>query len=175
MARSMGAGGMNRGAGGWSWGSEFQGFRVSGFLLRAQGSERRAQSAEEEIYIKVFLKLVIFLLNNISLELNDILSDASIIFLLSKMCRMFAHSKTERLDIFKKLANSFSDKDPDPSAILFDILIAAALNCSANLKYLFSSAFSAKSKRISEISIDSFQISNFSNLKSSITYRNFKS
>jgi hypothetical protein len=53
---------------------------------------------------------------------------------------MFTHSKTERLAIFKKLENSLSENDPEPSAILFEILNPAALSCSANLKYLFLSA-----------------------------------
>jgi hypothetical protein len=49
------------------------------------------------------------------------------------MYKILAHSKSERLDIFKKLENSLSEKEPDPSAILFVILIVAALSCSANL------------------------------------------
>ena len=64
---------------------------------------------------------------------------------------MLAHSKIERRDIFRKLANSLSEKETDPYAILFEMLIAAALNCSANLKNFFSSALSAKSNKISEI------------------------
>ena len=37
------------------------------------------------------------------------------------------------LEMFRKLANSLSENEPDPSAILFEMLIVAALNCSANL------------------------------------------
>jgi hypothetical protein len=58
---------------------------------------------------------------------------------------MFTHSNTDRRAIFRKLANSLSENEPEPSAILLEILIPAALNCSANLKNLFASAFSAKS------------------------------
>jgi hypothetical protein len=59
------------------------------------------------------------------------------------MYRILAHSKTERREIFRKLANSLSEKEPEPSAMLFDMLMAAAHSCSANLKNLFSSALSA--------------------------------
>jgi hypothetical protein len=69
---------------------------------------------------------------------------------------MFTHSKTDLRAIFRKLANSLSENEPEPSAILLEILIPAALNCSANLKNFFVSAFSAKSNKISEISIYSF-------------------
>jgi hypothetical protein len=77
-------------------------------------------------------KLVIFLLNEINLGYIAAFSEEEMIFLLSKIWRMFAHSKIDRLEIFRKLANSLSEKDPEPSAILLDILIAAALSCSAN-------------------------------------------
>ena len=49
------------------------------------------------------------------------------------MQRIFAHSNTDRLEILRKLAKSLFEKEPDPSAILFEMIIAAALNCSANL------------------------------------------
>jgi len=42
---------------------------------------------------------------------------------------MFTHSNKDLLDIFKKLANSLSDNEPDPSEILLVILIVEALNC----------------------------------------------
>ena len=35
--------------------------------------------------------------------------------------------------MFKKFAKSLFEKEPDPSAILLVMLIAAALSCSANL------------------------------------------
>jgi hypothetical protein len=80
-----------------------------------------------------FRKLVIFLLSINNLEYIVTFSEEVMIFLRSKICRMFAHSKIDRRDIFRKLAKSLSEKDPEPSAILFEMLIAAALSCSANL------------------------------------------
>ncbi len=38
---------------------------------------------------------------------------------------MFAHSNTDRLEMFRKLAKSLSEKEPEPSAILFVIERAA--------------------------------------------------
>jgi hypothetical protein len=110
--------------------------------------KRRAQSAGlgaqgKKHYLSVLRKLVILLLNKINFAYIDCLSKASIIFLLSKMYIILAHSKTDLLDIFRKLANSLSENDPDPSAMLFEILIPAALNCSANLKSFLLSALSA--------------------------------
>jgi hypothetical protein len=46
---------------------------------------------------------------------------------------MLAVSKIVLCAIFRKLAKSFDEKDPDPSAMLFEILKEAALNCSATL------------------------------------------
>ena len=92
------------------------GFKVKGLLfsVMAPGAGRRAQGRgrREEGYFKVLRKLVIFLLSKISLGYIDILSDCEIMILLSKTKRILAHSKIERLEIFKKLATSLSEKEP---------------------------------------------------------------
>jgi hypothetical protein len=82
---------------------------------------------------------------------------------------MLAHSKTERLAILRKLAKSLSEKDPLPSAILFEILKAAALNYSPNLNKFRTLALSAMSYNLSVSSIDSCQTIKSSNLKSLIS------
>ena len=62
------------------------------------------------------------------------------------------------------------EKDPDPSAMLFDMLMVAARNCSANLYIFILSDLSAISNRTFDTSKESFQISSCSNLKSSIAF-----
>jgi hypothetical protein len=54
-------------------------------------------------------------------------------FLRSNIINIFAHSNIDFLAITRKFAKSLSEKDPLPSAILFEILIAAPRNCSENL------------------------------------------
>lgn len=66
--------------------------------------------------------------------------------------------------MFKKLAKSFLEIDPLPSAILLETLIPAPRSCSANLYNLFSSSLSAISNNLSANSMASFQISKLWNL-----------
>src|SRR5690606_27044708 len=89
-------------------------------------------------------------------------------FLLNATKEIFAVSKTDLLAIFKKFAKCLSEKEPDPSAILLEILKEALLNCSATQKLLSSLNLSARSNNRSFISIDSFQISKSINRKCAI-------
>jgi hypothetical protein len=81
--------------------------------LRAQGKSIFTQDSAN--YLSDRRKLVIFLLNIISLRYIVDFSEEVIIFLLSKICKIFAHSKIDLLEMFRKLAKSLSEKDPEPS------------------------------------------------------------
>jgi len=81
------------------------------------------------------------LLNHINLGYTSNLSLWRIIFLLSKINTMLAHSKTDLLAIFKKFAKSLSENEPLPSAMLFEILKAADLSCSAKFEESFQICF----------------------------------
>ena len=59
---------------------------------------------------------------------------------LSKTMTMFAFSDVERLAILRNCANSFFDKEPEPSATLFEMLRLAPRICSANLYSFFASS-----------------------------------
>ena len=105
--------------------------------------KRRAQSSEHRIYFNTLRNWVILLLNNTNLLYISPLSATSIIFLNSNINRMLATSKIDLLEIFRNCENSLLEKEPDPSAILLDMLIVAARSCSANLYILIESALSA--------------------------------
>ena len=82
-------------------------------------------------YLIDFLKLDIFRLSlsnfsDISLSVSEVIK-----FLRLNNMIMFAFSKVDLLAIFKKFEKSFTESEPEPSAILFDIDIPAALSCSA--------------------------------------------
>ena len=81
----------------------------------------------------LFIKLVICLPKVFNLFSSCCMRSVLISFLLSRIISMLAFSYVDRRAIFRKFLKSLSDVDPDPSAILFDIERAAALNCSANL------------------------------------------
>ena len=53
-------------------------------------------------------------------------------FRLCNRIKMLAFSKVDLLAMFKKRANSFFEFEPDPSLMLLDIDMPAALNCYAN-------------------------------------------
>ena len=117
--------------------------RAQGVGRRMQGASAKSRVLQRVYFFKVLRKAVIILLSLSSLLYTADFSSLVSIFLLTKMHKILAHSNTERLEILRKLANSLSEKEPDPSAILLEILIVAALNCSANLYNLFESAMSA--------------------------------
>jgi len=79
------------------------------------------------------------LIKNLSKESFDKRS-----FFWSKI-KIFAFSNADLRAIFRNCLNSFLDDEPEPSAILLDIDIAAPLNCSANLYNFFSSRVLATS------------------------------
>jgi len=108
-------------------------------MQRAQGTGHRVKN----VHWIDFLKAVIFLLSNKSFTRMEFFPVEVMIFLRSNMYRIFTHSNRERLAIFRKLENSLTEKEPEPSAILFEILMPAERSCSANLKYFFLSASSA--------------------------------
>jgi len=71
---------------------------------------------------------------------------------------MFAFSKVDLREMFKNLIKSLFDKEPEPSAMLFDMDIPAALSCSAKRYNFFLSSSSAISNNSLAISIASCQI-----------------
>lgn len=139
------------------------------FFLINMCEELRAKSVELsllqyiQIYISVFLKFVICLESLSSLVKISTFFSSDTSSRLQRIMMILAHSKTDLLAIFRKFAKSLSENDPEPSAILLEILIPAPLNCSANLNRCFSSSCLAISNNSSDISIAFFQISRFSN------------
>jgi putative ribosome biogenesis GTPase RsgA len=113
--------------------------------------KRRAQSSERRIYFNALRNLVILLLDDNNLLYISFLSEKLMILLNSNITRMLATSKIDLLEIFKNCENSLLEKEPDPSAMLFDMLIVAVRSCSANLYILIESALSAISNKLFDI------------------------
>jgi hypothetical protein len=72
--------------------------------------------------------------------------------------------------MLRNCANSLSENDPEPSAILLVILIPAALSCSANLYSFLSSRSFATTSNDFVTWIPSFQISKSSNLNTAFIF-----
>lgn len=122
-------------------------------------------------YFRDLRKFVILPLNCAKSPKILLFSEESISFLLLRITIILAHSNVERRAILRNCENSLSENEPDPSAILFDILIPAPLNCSAKRNSFLFSALSAISKSLSASSIESVQILKSSNLNCPIFYR----
>jgi len=79
-------------------------------------------------------------------------------FRLAKTMDIFAFSKVDRRAMFRKWANSFFERLPDPSAILLDIDSPAPRTCSAKRYSFLFSRSSAMSRSLSPISMAFFHI-----------------